>query len=226
MFLSEYQYIDIHTHSKKWNENVFAVQNLFPKDFGDLQIVENQSYSIGLHPWHISEKTVSEELKIVEKASKRADILAIGEIGLDKAINVPFEKQIEVFEAQLRIAVKAGKTVVIHCVRAYSEILAIRKQIKEPATWIIHGFNANLQTANELLKSGCFLSFGSSLLNPKSKSALIFNTIPTEKIFLETDESLCNIEQIYQTAAVLKKLSLNTLKAQIINNIGVLGIGF
>lgn len=53
--------------------------------------------------------------------------LLVGEIGIDhlKNIEVDKEKQKQVFEAQLDLAIELNRDVVIHCVRAHNDLLKI-----------------------------------------------------------------------------------------------------
>ncbi len=47
----------------------------------------------------------------------------------------------------------------------------------------------------------------------------VFIETPLERIFLETDDSSDNIEQVYIKAAELKQLSIQELKSRIEDNI-------
>ena len=72
---------------------------------------------VGIHPWH----SPSGDISIVEMGASTAD--AIGEIGLDFACDVGCETQIGVFQAQLAIAERLQKPVVLHCVRAFEYVM-------------------------------------------------------------------------------------------------------
>ena len=80
----------------------------------------------------------------------------------------------------------------------------------------LHGFNNNISIANELLASGFYLSFGKALFNPSMES--VFSKIPSDKIFLETDDSDYEIEDIYKKAAQIKNTSIEQLSLQIMQN--------
>jgi cytidyltransferase-like protein len=81
---------------------------------------------------------------------------------------------------------------------------------------VVHGFSKNGQLAKDLVKHGFYLSFGKGLFNPSMDS--VFSKIPLDKIFLETDDADCSIEDIYKKAAQIKNTSIEQLSLQIMQN--------
>ncbi len=208
--------IDIHAHNYYTCKNGILLLNVFP---GESEKLEYPCYfSAGLHPWHISQATLENNLLWVERIAADSHIIAVGETGLDKAINVSWPLQLLVFERQLAIAEKSGKPLIIHCVRSYSEMLAYRSKSNQELPWIFHWFNASLETANELIRKNCFLSFGHMLFNEKSKAFTVFKSIPSENIFLETDDAGYTIGQIYERAALIRGVTIQELMQQINKN--------
>lgn len=213
MFSSE-EFINIHTHSLQTNPSVSQIcshslnGNLPSEGF----------FSLGMHPWHIEENKLETVLSLLMQFVTRPNVIAIGEIGLDRVIETKYELQETFFKAQLTVSEYFKKPVIIHSVKAHSDILFIRKSGSYKMPWIIHGFNANKNTADQLIKANIYLSFGEALLNEKSKAFEIFPMIPTKHIFLETDESSHSIEEIYEKAAFLKKMTVEQLKQKIADN--------
>jgi len=187
--------------------------NQYPHEF-DTSI---PFYSIGIHPWYISEERLETDLKIIEEKLQTENCLAIGECGLDKRIEKAFEIQISVFEKQLALAEKYKKPVVIHCVAAFQEVIEIKKKLKISVPMIIHGFSKNSQLANQLIAAGFYISFGKYLLrNPELKT--VFQNVPNDKFLLETDTIEENIQQVYDLAAEYKGLNLKELQSIISSN--------
>ena len=213
--MTEIPYIDIHTHRFSKDENHLSVVNV---SLDELECLPKlPAVSIGMHPWDIDKANNDEIIKRIEELASNDHVVAIGEIGLDKLIQVKLVKQEEILKKQLSIAEKNNKVVIIHCVKYYAELIALKKQFKASTPWIIHGFNKNLQIAEDLIRNGCFLSFGVQLLK-SNKLQMVFREIPNEKIFLETDESNASIEDIYQMAANIKELDITELKKIILSN--------
>ena len=174
--------------------------------------------SIGLHPWHIQEFNAENCLKKVEEFAAFKQVLAIGETGLDRKIQTPIEIQQSVFMEHIGISEKMSKPLVIHCIKAYSDIMQIRKSKRWKMHWMFHWFNENLAIANEFINMNCYLSFGRSLFHPNGRNADVFRSLPLEYIFLETDDAEVTIENVYKKAAELKNISINELKQKINEN--------
>jgi TatD DNase family protein len=82
---------------------------------------------------------------------------------------------------------------------------------------IIHGFSKNNQLAEQLIAAGFYLSFGKYLLkNPDLKT--VFQNIPNDRFFLETDTIEESIQQVYELASEYKGLNLKELQDVILSN--------
>jgi len=207
------KYFNFHTHQFTNQPEILELVNQYPQEFDDAI----SFYSIGIHPWHIKEEKIDEDLKIIENKLQTDNCLAIGECGLDKRIEIPLELQISVFEKQLALAEEYKKPVVIHCVAAFQEVIAIKKKMKISVPMIIHGFSKNSQIASQLIKEGFYLSFGKYLLlNPELKT--VFNDIPNDRFFLETDTLEENIQKVYKIASEYKKMNIKELQDIISSN--------
>jgi TatD DNase family protein len=206
------QFFNLHTHKFSNNPNILELVNQYPWEF-DAAI---PNYSIGIHPWHIQESRLESDLNIIEAKLQLKECLALGECGLDKRIEIPMEFQIEVFEKQILLAEKYQKPLVLHLVAAFDELIAIKKRMKITVPVIIHGFSKNQQVAKQLIDNGFYLSFGKYLLrNPELET--VFQSIPDDKFFLETDTMEETLDEVYNLAAKYKNINLPDLK-EIINS--------
>ena len=207
------KFINLHTHQFTNQEHILEIVNQYPKEF-DATI---PNFSVGIHPWKINFENLANDLQIIEEKLQHDNCMALGECGLDKRIETSLEIQIKIFEKQLFLAQKYYKPVILHCVVAFQEIIAIKKQMNVEVPMIIHGFSKNLQTAKQLLENGFYISFGKYLLqNPDLE--LVFKEIPNDRFFLETDSSNYTIEEVYALAAKYKNMAVSELKAQTQNN--------
>lgn len=207
------QFLNLHTHKFTNQETILELVNQYPHEF-DAAI---PYYSIGIHPWYINEKMLEADLQIINSKLLESNCLAVGECGLDKCIEIPFELQETVFEKQLFLAQKHNKPVVVHCVGAFQEVIAIKKRLKITVPMLIHGFSKNKQVAKELMNNGFYLSFGKYLLrNPVMET--VFQSVPNDRFFLETDTVDEGIEKVYALAAQYKKWSMDELQQQIKSN--------
>jgi TatD DNase family protein len=204
---------NLHTHQYTNQENILEMVNQYPWEFDE----KVPFYSIGIHPWYINESRLESDLQLINEKLSLSNCLALGECGLDKRIEIPFEIQKKVFKTQILLAEKFQKPLVLHCVAAYQEIIQIKKEQNVTVPMIIHGFSKNKQTAKQLLDNGFYFSFGKYLLrNPELKT--VFQSVPNDRFFLETDTVEESLEEVYALAANYKNIEIEELKSIIKTN--------
>lgn len=202
-------FFNAHTHHLSNDSTVLELYNQFPNKLNN----GVKLFSIGIHPAYIKTSSIEEEIRLIKQNLSNKNCLAIGEIGLDKLCETDFKLQIEVFEQQLKIAEEFKIPVIIHSVRAYQEILQIRKKMKLTIPFMFHGFNKNEQLLHQILVQNCFVSFGKNLLSNKNLQ-IIFAKISANQFFLENDASEIPIKEIYAFAANLRKITIEELQLQ------------
>lgn len=206
-------FIDVHSHQYLTAANANTVLNIY-ENFAALN--DENYFTAGLHPWHIKDKTASGEFEKLKIAAIKNNIIAIGECGLDKVCGTDFNLQHDYFRQQIELAKIVKKPLIIHCVRAYDEVLSTIKSAAFDQPVIFHGFNKSKQLAQQLLDEGYYISFGKHIL--ESRTSEIVASIPIERLFLETDDGSTPIDVIYRAAAESKKTSVEFLCEQIANN--------
>ena len=75
------------------------------------------------------------------------NLIAFGEAGFDKLRGPSVELQRSVFAEQVKIAGENRKPLVIHCVKAWDELLAAHKNLKPVTPWLVHGFRGKKELA-------------------------------------------------------------------------------
>ncbi len=180
------------------------------------EAVNTGQCSIGVHPCYLD--NYEQLLVEIRQFAGHKNVLAIGECGLDNICNKDKDLQQKIFRQQVFLASEHNKPLIIHCVRAYTELVAIIGEMKPPVPIIIHGYNKNPEVATFLLKEGMFLSFGPAILNERSPAAMVLKDIPDDVFFLETDDTAIEIAEIYRAAATLRKTDMETLILQLQNN--------
>ena len=211
------KFINLHTHQFLNLSDVIAVVNQYPWEFNN----SIPNYSIGIHPWYIDENRLELDLNTISEKLQLSDCLALGECGLDKRIETPMELQTVVFKRQLELVKQTDKPIILHCVAAFDEVIAIKKELKVENPMIIHGFSKNKQVANSLLKNGFYLSFGKYLLRSRNigtELEKVFKFAPENKILLETDTVEESIYEVYEKAAVIRGISVEKMKAIVFQN--------
>lgn len=210
------RFIDVHSHVP--STEGLCIRSFDTRDFS-ADIAISGYYSLGLHPWFIARQDIQQGVDKITLALADPNLLAIGECGLDKMIVTPLDAQIDCFQQQIHLAEYAHKPLIIHCVRAFNEVMQLKKNSLASIPWIIHGFNSKPTIAELLLKQGCYLSMGKALLNPQSNAAQTLSKMPLQQLFLETDAAEdISISTIYAAAAKIVGLPIEDLQQQIFHN--------
>lgn len=200
---------DIHTHNKAANPATAILSSC--------SWLPDRLISTGIHPWEITDNH-EELLAVVREAAGHRNTIAIGECGLDflKSTATP-EVQEQIFIAHARLAEEYKKPLIIHCVKAFDRLIALRKIIVPQQPWIIHGFRGKPQQAAQLIKAGFHISLGENFNLESAKS------IPADKLFIESDESRLPIADIYTAIAAARGSTLEELAEQIEQNVQIFG---
>jgi TatD DNase family protein len=210
-------YIDIHIHDGKPASGVFILESLMAHEKKVPEDIPGVAYTYGVHPWFLNEDNHKQFLISVENTVRNPCVIAVGEAGFDRLKGPSMKLQRLAFEEQIAISEELMKPVVIHCVRAWDELLSVKKKLKPKRPWLVHGFRGNVQLANQLLTKGMYLSFWFDfILRPESGDLL--RQLPTDRIFLETDGAEVDIRIIYDKVAADLNLSINELKLIILKN--------
>jgi TatD DNase family protein len=195
--------IDIHSHKAPLQTGTLTIVNHAHTRAG----VAHEPFSAGLHPWFLDKSTLQDAKNWLQTQLTIPGCVAVGEAGLDKICDTDWQLQLEAFAFCVEIANTSSKPLVIHCVRAFEEVLSFKNKATVP--WIFHGFNKKQTVADRLLKAGAYLSFGAALLLPESPAAAALRTCPEDQFFLETDDQeVYSIADIYRAAALMRGVSV------------------
>ena len=210
-------FIDIHVHDGKPSADIFILESLMAHEEKMPENIPGVGYTYGIHPWFLNENNTKQLISSVENAINNPDILAIGEAGFDKLRGPSPDLQRNVFEQQVNISETHRKPLIVHCVRAWDELLLVQKRHKPQMPWMIHGFRGSVELAKQLLSKGMFLSFWFDfVLRPESADLL--RSLPGDRIFLETDGADVDIRDIYIKVSGDLDQSVEELKAIIFSN--------
>ena len=144
--------------------------------------------SLGFHPEDADNITDKDLQCLDEVLVSSSRIVAVGEIGLDyywRKDNK--EKQRDLFQKQLDLAVKHQMPVVIHCRDAIQELYDILSQYKGKVKGVIHCFSGSYEMARAFIELGFMLGIGGVLTFKNSKLYQVVEKLPLSSIVLETD---------------------------------------
>lgn len=145
--------------------------------------------TVGLHP-HDSSKLTPRTMDFFDSLASDPKVVAVGETGLDyHYMNSPVEAQKEAFFAHLDLAETLKLPVVIHCRKAYPDLIQILegRSGKEHVPWLVHCFSGGSEDMEELVRLDCYFSIGGTITFTNFKKADLIRRIPDNRLLLETD---------------------------------------
>lgn len=195
--------LDIHTHHPAPQPE--AVVAVTMDNFSPL---EQQWYSIGIHPWESQQNITAEMWQTFESCAANPAVVAIGECGIDKIKGGFLFKQLIVMNRQIDISEKLEKPLIIHDVKAHDVITGLKRDLNPKQNWAIHGFRAKPTVAKMFTDLGVYLSFGEKFNNESLLS------VPQELILAETDESELTIQEIIAALSTVRGTDLTEIIAE------------
>lgn len=192
-------YFDFHAHTVRKEHNIVSLFNASPEG---LCLPNDSLYtSVGVHPWYVT--SIEESMQRFYKQWDYYHPIAVGEVGLDLLAQLSMKNQEILLEKLAMFAKEKGVPVIIHCVRAWAELLRIKKMFPEQL-WFVHGFRGNKGLAKQLIDAGMYLSFGRYFNEEALKLAWDAN-----RMLLETDDAPILIEDVYER--IIKLLGVESL---------------
>lgn len=187
--------IDIHTH--RLDADAPSIISVAP----GTRLDPSRRYSVGIHPYSVQNCTEF-DLRALAADAARPEVVAIGEAGIDKLRGGQVERQVEILRRHIELSEALGKPLILHIVKAFPEIIALRRECRPRQRWIIHGFRGKPQLAAELLRHGFDLSLGERF---NSAAAAI---IPPDRLWLETDTSPLPLAAIAARVSAVRRVDV------------------
>lgn len=144
--------------------------------------------ALGVHPWWAC-PTELNALAGLEALVALPQVCAIGEIGLDFALDEQsFAIQRQCFEAQLQLAAKLKKPVILHHRKSQNELLQVLKQQQFSQGGILHAFSGSFAQGKAFIDLGFKLGIGGTITYERAeKTRKAVKQFPLEALVLETD---------------------------------------
>lgn len=179
--------------------------------------------AVGIHPLIKSDLTLS----LLTELLNYQEVVAIGECGLDfRDKNCVKEEQIDLFKAQIALANKYHKPLVVHSVKASKityDCLA-SKQLRV----LFHAYSGSYDLVKANQKEEFYYSFGFHLTQETAKKRRqVASLIPLDKILIETDASFSKktsiknlplLPNVARSLALLREIPLKDLAYNLSKN--------
>ena len=150
-------------------------------------------FAVGVHPLFIGE---GDDQKLRETLVKHPKCLAIGEVGLDY---VPDDsqkpRQTAWFAQEAAFAKKHDKPLVIHCRKAYYDLLEPLKEFGAP--FLLHSCSCSREQVKPFLDLGAYISFSGTLTRTNAKKTIeLARYVPRDKVLCETDSPYIGTDKV------------------------------
>lgn len=189
------KYIDSHCHvpAQPYTGAVGAIFNATrPNDWSRVIAACDTALhrwgAIGVHPWYVAGLPADWIANMETELAQNTDLM-IGEVGLDSH-HPMFRTQVDVFCAQLDLATRLSRTVHVHCVGAWDELMSILKsrgRANLPPCILMHGYSGPAdQIARFADKYNAYFSYGDRALNLARGRDRIRHT-PLNRLLVESD---------------------------------------
>lgn len=190
---------------------------------------EEQYAMVGVHPEDMESISSVDQMiyELEELVGKSKRIVGIGEIGLDffwDKEKKTKEKQLELFVAQMKLAVRLKLPVVIHMRDAEEEMLAVLTEMEELPRGQFHCFAGSEDFLKFVLGKGYYVGFdGNITYKTAGNLRELLHKVPIDRLLIETDSPYLSPEPLRGTVnvpanvkivatAVAKELNVDTHK--------------
>ena len=195
---------DLHTHHHPTEPGSAIVQ----LSLTDTIPLPGHYYSVGLHPWYIADDWRVQMAKLAV-LSLHPQVLMIGEAGMDKKNgSAPLEVQMDIFCLHVALSEMLCKPLIVHCVKAIDELIAIRKETNATQPWVLHGFRGGVEQWKQLSRAGILVSLGAHY------NADLVKQLPLSQLLLESDDSYA-IDEVYEQVASDVNADASELRAYV-----------
>lgn len=156
-------------------------------------------FTLGFHPYFLSpllakyavdqlifqlDQTIQETLT----GQLKTQFIGVGEIGVDRAIDLDIKIQETMFVEQLGLAKQYHLPVIVHHRKSHDRLLGLIKQSGFTGGGIIHAFSGNALVAQAYIELGFKLGIGGTITYPRgSKTREALLAVGLEHCVLETD---------------------------------------
>lgn len=204
-------YFDAHSHRRSKDPSTTTL--VCVRITASTEVFETDGIcTVGLHPWDVTEDW-RDVVDIVEDLAQEELVVGIGEVGIDRACDAPWQHQVDAFEYIADLAERVSKPLVIHCVKAHDELLRIHRFVNPVQPWVLHGFVKGADLAKQCLDAGMYLSFGPAVFKESVSLIEALRLCPADRLLIETDDEHVSISDVYTTVAKLRGVTTEELCA-------------
>ncbi len=170
----------------------FVIPAIGPENWPRLASLSDYSgvyYALGFHPYFLRSESAASFNSLIDLLDKRSPrCVAVGETGLDWAIEVDRHLQQEMFLKQIELAQAYQLPLILHSRKSDSQIIKLLKQARFSQGGVWHGFSGSEQQAKAFIDAGFKIGVGGVITYPRAnKTRRAVAALPASSLVLETD---------------------------------------
>jgi TatD DNase family protein len=144
--------------------------------------------AVGIHP-NDADTATPEAIAAIERLLQHEQVVAVGETGFDRYRDATtVEQQEPAFRAQIELAKRYDRTLVIHCRDAWPQTLDVLAEQGAPDRVVMHCFSGDLAVVRRCAEAGWYLSFaGNVTFRNADDLRAAAAAAPLELLLTETD---------------------------------------
>ena len=146
--------------------------------------------AVGIQPNCCHEVKEGDWDRVVAQA-EHPQVVAIGETGLDRYWDdVPFPLQQEYFQRHLCLSQETSLPFIVHMRDCETDVLEMLREVRRSGvlSGVMHSFTGSLETAEECVELGMYISFAGMVTFKKSDELrAVAAAVPAERLLIETD---------------------------------------
>ncbi|MCF2946554.1 TatD family hydrolase [Paraglaciecola aquimarina] len=176
------------TQAAHWQNQIDLVESFSQQNFSQ-QKLPQLKFALGLHPYFLSGYQDKHLIRLKSLLQQHQDkVVALGEIGLDAAIELDWQTQLNIFIKQLNLAKELSLPIILHHRKTHNELIQTIKNHDFKCGGIVHAFSGSFQQALTYIELGFKLGVGGGITYHRAhKTRQTISQLPISSLVLETD---------------------------------------
>ncbi len=131
----------------------------------------------------VSGEQFDKELDFIRK--NKDNIIALGEVGLDRKWDNDFEKQKDCFRKFIDLSIEIDKPLIVHSRKAEADVIDMLEE-KQAKKVVMHCFMGKKKLVERIIKNGWYLSIPATVVRSEQLQYIV-EACPIRQLLAETD---------------------------------------
>ncbi|MAG47025.1 hypothetical protein CL617_00330 [archaeon] len=231
------KYVDVHAHMNEFssyekflekNKDIVVINNGLNSK-SNLESLElgkkfsNVKVALGIYPTEVKNVNVKKEIEFIKENKK--NIVAIGEIGLDKKDSENFNEQKKVFVKMIELSLDLKLPVIVHSRLAEKDVVRYLEEYNVKKV-VMHSFMGNFKLVNKIIENNWMLSIPSIIDRSEHFQKIVID-VGVNNLLTETDTPYLGdskfhgpklVKQTIKKISKIKNVNEETIRKKVFSN--------